>query len=94
MLAIDLFEKFNEPSADIINASASQSFSIIPSDTDELEYVTRMLYVGSAGDISCLLTADESITIFKNIPAGTVLPLRVRKIFNSGTTASQIVGLL
>lgn len=65
---------------------------IIPANGRELDYVTRAVYVGSAGDLSAEMINGDVVT-FKNVPSGTVLPVRVRRIRNSDTTASDIIGL-
>jgi hypothetical protein len=71
---------------------AIAGFTIGPSDAQYLPYVTRALYVGNAGNIAVLMF-DGSIIVFTNAVAGTILPIRVVKIFNTGTTASNLVGL-
>jgi hypothetical protein len=64
------------------------SFAITPSDTTELPFVTRAVYIGSAGN----LTADDTASAtFNGLPPGTVLPLRVRQIFATGTTAGMVL---
>jgi hypothetical protein len=40
------------------------------------------------------LVADAETTTFNAVPAWTVLPIRVRRVLASGTTAGSIVGLV
>jgi hypothetical protein len=55
--------------------------------------VTRSIYVGGAGDITLRLAGDISSQVFKAVPVGTMLPLRVRQVFATGTGATQLVGM-
>jgi len=68
------------------------SFTITPSDTAELRFVTRSIYVGGTGDITLRLAGDAGQLLIKAVPAGTMLPLRVRQVFATGTTATGLVG--
>jgi hypothetical protein len=69
------------------------TFVIVPSDTTELPFVTRAVYVGAAGDITLRLAGDTGSQSIKAVPVGAMLPLRVRQIYATGTGASQLVGL-
>lgn len=60
---------------------------------------TRGFYVGTAGDVK-VDGVDEGMNavtgaIFKNCPAGSVLPIVATKLYGSsnGTTAADIMGL-
>ena len=57
-----------------------------------------MLYVGVAGDVTALLAGDFAAglttgTLYKAVPAGTVLPGVFVKVFHTGTTATNIVAM-
>jgi hypothetical protein len=70
------------------------AFVITPSDTNELPFVTRSVYVGAGGDITLRLAGDTSSQALKAVPVGTMLPLRVRQVYATGTTAAlPLVGL-
>ena len=64
----------------------------MPSNTALLTQVSRAIYVGAAGDISAELASGTQVT-FTAVPAGMILPLRLRKIRATGTTAQNIVAL-
>jgi hypothetical protein len=51
------------------------------------------LFVGGAGDVSAILAKEISAVIFKNVPAGAVLPVSVKRVEATLTTATDIVGL-
>jgi hypothetical protein len=66
--------------------------AVVPSDTGELAHVTRALYVGGAGHVAVRLQDGTELTL-ANVPAGTLIPIRVTRVLSTGTTAGQILGL-
>jgi len=75
------------------DAPASDGFQITPDDITELVEVTRGLYIGSAGTVVAVLASGNEVTL-ANIPSGTLLPMRVKQIKTTGTTAGLMVGLI
>lgn len=71
---------------------ARSAISVTPSDGSDLPHVSRALYVGQGGDISVEM-ADGDLTIFESVPNGTILPVRVKQIRSTATTASGIISL-
>jgi len=70
-------------------------FAITPSDASELDYITSGIFVGVGGTLVLDLadaSGDTQLT-YANVPSGAFLPLAVRKVWLSGTSASQIIGL-
>lgn len=63
-----------------------------PSDTVDLGVVTRALFVGEAGTLVVRMAGGGVVTL-ANVPAGTMLPIRVDRVFATGTTAASILGL-
>lgn len=67
---------------------------VTPSDTNYL-YPASSLYVGTAGDLNVLLIDDTDTdtpaegTVFKNVEG--VFPYAVKKVFDTSTTADDIV---
>ncbi len=71
------------------------SFSITPSDTAPLPYLTRAIYVGGTGDVTVYLKWDSGSNgpvTFTAVPAGTMIPVRARAVLYTGTSASYLVG--
>lgn len=62
------------------------------SDTDNLDYVSRALFVGTGGDVAAV-SADDDVVTFKNVPSGSVLPIRVKRVNSANTTAADFVAL-
>lgn len=67
-------------------------FAITPSDSTDLPQVTRTLWVGGAGNVSVQMIDGTAITL-QGCAAGQEIPVRVRRVYATGTTASNIVGL-
>lgn len=70
---------------------ARHAFAVTPSDGTDLTNRVVALYVGAAGDVKLDTWGGETVT-FTNVPVG-VLPVRVRRVYATGTTASGIIGL-
>jgi hypothetical protein len=66
--------------------------AITPNDSTDLGEVTRALYVGTAGDVK-VMCLDSSQVTFTAVPAGTVLPVRIKRVMNTGTTAGSLIGM-
>lgn len=74
-------------------ASATKAWAITPNDGADLDLITRALYVGGAGDVSVILRDDSGAVTLVAVPAGSLLPIRVKRVRATGTTATSIVGL-
>ncbi len=75
-----------------LTSPAASSHAIIPSDSNELNHATRIIYVGTGGDIAVKLVSGDTITL-RAVQSGAMYPLRVAQVMATGTTASDIVGL-
>ncbi len=75
-----------------VASSAITAVAITKSDSAAVA-ATRGLYVGTGGDVKVDMMATGSAITFKNVQSGTVLPIRVIKVYSADTTASDIVGL-
>ena len=71
---------------------ASAGFEITPSDSANLERNTRGLYVGVIGDVTVDMASGNTIT-FVALAAGIVHPLQVKRVYASGTDATDIIGV-
>lgn len=72
---------------------ANEAQPVVPSDTADLPRVTRSLYVGTAGNIVMQGGDDDAPRTWKNVPAGSFLPFRAKRIMATGTTAADILAL-
>lgn len=75
--------------------SPSTIFSTVtPSDTVDIpgQEMCRALYVGGAGDVAAV-RQDGTAVVFSAVPAGSILPIRCRRVNATGTTATNIDAL-
>lgn len=66
--------------------------AVAPSDTVDLTYITRALWIGGAGNV-VLIDANGNTTTFTGVLAGTLLPVRASRVEATNTTATLIVAL-
>lgn len=74
------------------NDPAIYAASITPSDTVNMSFTTRGIYVGGIGDAVIVMQDDTEIT-FKNLASGTILPVRAIRVNATNTTATHLVAL-
>ena len=65
-------------------------FEVTPGDDNDQAVVGRGLYVGVSGDVKVDMFNGDTIT-FVNLAAGTIHPIRVRRVYATGTEATDIV---
>ncbi len=86
------FDPF-ENSSDSLIAPAKSAFAIVPDDSADLPGATKAVYVGTGGDITARPVDGDIDVLFRNVVAGTILPVRLRAVRVVGTTAADLVGL-
>jgi len=73
-----------------------EAFDITPNDTTDLDKIAQGIYVGVGGDLTVHIARDDGVTpvvvTFKNVPAGFVLPIFVKRVLTT-TTATDLIGL-
>ena len=72
--------------------SSPKAVAVTPSDSTNLSFDTRAIYVGTSGNVVAVFCDDSTVT-FANVPAGTILPIIVKRINSTSTTASNIVAI-
>lgn len=88
----------NKDSAIVLDgeATARNAGAVTPSDSTDLARYPRALFIGTGGNVALTPVgqqgADASV-VFKNLAAGTVLPVGCRRVWSTGTTAADIVAL-
>ena len=76
-----------------LSGPAAHGFAVTPNDSTTLAETTRALYVGSAGAVAVLMASGASVT-FAGVAAGAMLPVRVTKVMATGTSATDLIGLV
>jgi len=75
-----------------LSGPAMDAFEITPADGSNLPTKVRGIYVGVAGDVK-VDTIEGTTVTFKNALAGIVLPIRAQRVYSTGTSATDLVGL-
>lgn len=83
--------------ADSATAPARIVSAFVPSDTADLPDTPKAIYVGTGGDLTLIAAdapGDAAGVLFRNLPSGSLLPVRARRVVATGTTAADLVALL
>lgn len=80
---------------------ANRASSVTPSDTVNIPSLSSesgtpnrgcVLYIGTGGDLKVLTVGGDEVT-FTNFQDGSFLPVQVVRVFETDTTASNIIAL-
>lgn len=72
---------------------AKEAIAITPSDTVNITFPVRAIYIGVTGNVT-VLTWEQSVVTFTAVPAGVFIPIGCLRVNATGTTATNIVGLV
>lgn len=84
----------------LVNSSGHEiaqqpNYAQIVTKNDTVDNVNNCpVYVGNGGNIAVLLSAmgvNDDPIIFKNVPSGSILPLSIRRVMSTDTTATDMV---
>lgn len=84
-------DRYNGMSADLHSPYVGGA-AVTPNDSADLAELTRAVWVGGTGDLKVTFQ-DGSTVVLQTVPAGSLLPIRVSRIFASGTTATLIAAI-
>jgi hypothetical protein len=74
-------------------APAMEAVAITPSNSDDLPNgVARALYIGGGGAVVLDTYTQTSLT-FSGLQGGTILPVNVKRVRSTGTTATNLIAL-
>jgi hypothetical protein len=79
------------PATQLSSLVADTAAAVTTSDT--APNIFTRLYIGGAGNVSVVTENGDTVT-FVAVPVGTQLDIRVKQIRATGTTATNIVGML
>lgn len=65
---------------------------VTPDNSNDLAHVTRALFVGGSGNLN-IDTADGDTVVLTGVVAGQILPIAVKRVRATNTTATNIVAL-
>lgn len=72
--------------------SARRAADVVTSNSVTYESPTRGVYVGVGGNVKVDMVSGGTVT-FVGVPAGSLLPIQVERIYATGTTATNMVAL-
>jgi len=75
-----------------LESPAERAFAITGNDSTDLTIYPRAIYVGGAGNVKVTTLGGDTVT-FSGALAGTILPVRVVRVFSTDTTATNLLGL-
>lgn len=75
-----------------LTAPARDAQAVVPDDGADLPVMPRAVFVGVTGDLSARLAGGQTV-LFRNVQAGSLLPVRATGVNATGTTAAGIVAL-
>lgn len=82
------------PSSYPQSTAPGQRFAAVTkSDSIDLPEPCRALYIGVTGDVSVLGVNASAPVVFKAVPAGAILPVNAIRVYNTATTATDIVAI-
>ena len=76
---------------DTLSTPATDVSEIVPDDGTDLPYLTKALNVATNGTVRITTEAGTTTDVF--VAAGVVFPLRVRRVWATGTTATGLRAL-
>lgn len=71
---------------------SNDAASITPNDSADLDTPARAIWVGGAGDLN-VDTLEGTTVVLVGAAAGTVIPLAVKRVRSTSTTATNLVAL-
>lgn len=74
-----------------LESPAVRLLDVVPSDTADLTEASRALNVSTSGTVRVTTVGGTTATVF--VAAGIAFPVRAVRIWNTGTTAVNIVAL-
>lgn len=86
----DLYKVYGR--GDDKSVSCQSGFNITPSNSVDFEFASKFIYVGTAAAtlaIVCLeplANGSDRVINFTNVAAGTVLPIRAKRVNLTGTS--------
>ena len=80
-------------SSDAVSDPARSLADINATSAAPLDSAPKAIFIGTGGDVSIRAIDDESPVTLRNVPSGTILPIRAAQLNPALTTARDIVGL-
>lgn len=79
--------------SDLATLPAHNGVVITKSNSDIFARPTRAVYVGGTGHMKVRFVGGQDNVLLSAIPAGSLLPIAIDKIYDTDTTATLMVAL-
>jgi hypothetical protein len=74
-------------------SAATNAIAVTPNDNVDLPQASRAIYVGGSGTLTVMFNGTNAIVTYPAVAAGSSLPISVRRIYSSGTSATGLVAM-
>ncbi len=92
-MGIQLENDTNNPNVHTeLDSPATKHFAMTPHDSTNESNYTRGVYIGGSGNLT-IVTDDDVAVAYSNAVAGTIIPIRAKRVNSTGLTASNLVGM-
>lgn len=81
-----------QPFGGAVDGPYQDGFAVTPSDTVDFGTLASALFIGTGGQV-VLITEKGTQLTFGNVPSGTTMRIRCRRVNQTNTAASNIVAL-
>lgn len=71
-------------------APAEDAVAVVANNGTDISPVPRAVYVGTAGNVVVDTWGGSTDVTFKNVPAGTTLPIRPKRVKTTSTAADMV----
>jgi hypothetical protein len=78
----------------MVTRPADKAVAITPSNSTDLTTPTRGIYVGVSGDLTVDLVKGGTQITFVGLAAGIIHPIAAKRVYATGTDATDILGIL
>jgi hypothetical protein len=75
--------------SDDLHGPATKAVAVTPSDSADLAYISKRLHIGTGGAVKIDTSGGD--TVIYTAASGTYLNVRAKRVYATGTTASNIV---
>lgn len=75
-----------------LSSPYARAEAITPNDSTDLTNSTRALWIGGAGNVKVDTVGGDTVTLVGAL-VGTIIPIRAKRVYATGTTATNLVGL-
>ena len=75
-----------------VTQQAIRAVVIAPNDAVDLTVSGAVVFVGVGGDVKVTTVSGDTV-VFKNLADGSILPVQVRRVWATGTDATDMIAL-